>query len=112
MSSPGTQTTAGPSWDAIAQGVGLILAAAQPVVAGAEIVFPGGAVAIEIANKLLQGLVAEEPTAKALIDQFISGAPPTADQLAADIAARKGAFANLDAAVAARIAQLQAVGNG
>ena len=65
-------------WEALAQKVSEGVTILAPL---AEGMVPGLAPAITIASKIIQGGIAAEPTAVALIQQIQAGTPPTQDQL-------------------------------
>jgi hypothetical protein len=93
-------------WDKIAAGASDFIKTAAPI---AETLEPEAAAGIEIGSKVLQGLLAAEPSAKALVTQVTSGTPLTAaqvrdyyatykrddDALAADIAEHLAALGKL-----------------
>lgn len=69
-------------WDKVAQGVNTFVTAAAPFVdAGIAAFAPEAAVAVSLGEKIITGVMAEEPAAKALYNQISSGTPPTPDQL-------------------------------
>lgn len=67
------------NWETIAQKVAEGVNALAPI---AETLVPEAAATIAIVNKIIQGAMAAEPTAVALVQQIQSGGVPTADQLA------------------------------
>jgi hypothetical protein len=100
------------TWQTVADDVNKIFGAVQPylpaveAVAGATV--PGAALAIDIADKVLQGYLALEPTAVELVTQMQSGTPVTANQLIQYQNERAAAYLEAKAAIAAALAKLPA----
>lgn len=93
------------NWNKIASGVADIVSAAEPFVSAA---FPGASAALSIAEKILQGVIAAEPTAVALYERITSGEVPTPDELQKYAAAYEASYQKLKADLAAKIAALPA----
>lgn len=104
MTTPVTSQT---DWNAILSAVAQGLTALAPIISAAV---PGSAVAIDIAQKIAQGVLAAEPAAIALYNQITSGGTVTPDQLAAYITDNDAANAQLQADIAERLAFLAAKG--
>jgi len=102
MSSQGTPST----WDEIVAGVNGFVTAIAPLVPVAEVAFPGGAAAISIGEKIVQGVIAAEPTAVALYNQIVGGTPPTAAQLQAFEDGYEADYLTLKADIAKQLAAL------
>ncbi|HSV14223.1 MAG TPA: hypothetical protein VLI90_08180 [Tepidisphaeraceae bacterium] len=84
------------------QQVSAFVSATAPIVdAGVGIALPELAPAIDAGTKILQGVLAEEPAAKALYDQIKSGETPTADQIAAIESSYEADYQQLKADIAA-----------
>lgn len=66
------------TWENIAQTVGTVVTALAPIVSA---VVPGAAAAIAIGTKIVQGVIAAEPTAVALFNRIKSGEQVTAAEL-------------------------------
>lgn len=92
-----------PSWQTISNDVVSIVTALAPFASAA---FPGAGVAISIGTKILQGAIALEPTAVALVNQIKAGNPPTATQLQQFDADYEAAYQKLKADLAAKLAAL------
>jgi hypothetical protein len=110
MSDPATPAPAAAdptsNWDQIAQGISTVVNTIGPlVVAGASLAFPGASVAISAGEKILQGVLSEEPAAVALYKQITSGTPPTAAQVASFETAYEAAYQQTKADIAAAIAK-------
>lgn len=95
------------NWEVIAEKVSEGVAVLAPIVSAA---FPEAAVAAGIINKVVQGLMAAEPTAVALVKQIQSGAPATPDQLAQFYSTYTHDDDALKANIDAHIAALKAAG--
>lgn len=72
----------------------------------AETLVPEAAPAIAIINKIIQGAMAAEPTALALVQQIQSGTPPSQTQLAQYYAAYQADDNALKADIEAHLAVL------
>lgn len=72
-------TTDGFDWSTIITDVGIFVNAAAPLVEAAD---PGLAPAIAMGERIIQGAIAEVPSAVALYKTFTSGGTPTPEQLA------------------------------
>lgn len=102
MSQPQNSST---SWETIAGDVVAVVTALAPFASAA---FPEAALALGVATKLLQGALALEPEAVALINQIKSGTPPTPAQLQQFDANYEAAYQKLKSDLAAKIAALPA----
>jgi hypothetical protein len=71
-----------------------------------DILFPGSVATIGLGVKLAQGIAAGVPQAVALWDEINSDVPPTAAELAADIADENSAFNKVMADIDAKLATL------
>jgi hypothetical protein len=89
--------------DDITKGVTTVVDVLAPV---ASVAFPQAAVAIAIGSKIIQGVIAAEPTAIALFNQIKGGTPPTPAQLAQFSADYETAYQKLNADIAAKLAAL------
>jgi len=98
-----SQTQATPSWQTISNDVVDVVTALAPFASAA---FPGAGIAISIGTKILQGAIALEPTAVALINQIKAGTPPTVAQLQQFDADYEAAYQKLKGDIAAKIAAL------
>jgi hypothetical protein len=105
-----TQAPAPTTWDDIANGVSAFLNAAAPLLPVAEdvvqVAFPGAGAALSLGEKILQGVVAAEPSAVALYKQVTSGTPPTPAQLAQYASDYEASYQQLKADIATQIAAL------
>lgn len=81
--------------------VSLFVSLVAPIV---EVAAPGASAAISVGTKLLQGVLAAEPTAVALFDQIKSGAPVSDADLQKFAADYEDAYQQLDADISARLA--------
>ena len=95
-------TTPTTTWEAILADVSAIIGAIAPVV---DLASPTIGTALTVVGKLSASAAAAEPTAVALMAQIKSGTPATPDQLATAISAYEAAYAQLDADIAAKLAQ-------
>ncbi len=91
------------NWDAVANVAGEVVKLLEPIAAAAV---PGAAEAIAIGTKIVQGVIAAEPTAVALYEQIKSGTPPTPAQLQQFEADYEDAYQTLRRDIAARLAAL------
>ena len=70
------------NWKTIAANVSSFVQAAEPVIAAAvTIAAPEAAAGVAIGEKIIQGMLAAEPTAMALYNQISGGTPATPEQL-------------------------------
>lgn len=92
-------------WEAISTDVAVGVSILAPF---AETLVPEAAPAIAIVNKVIQGAMAAEPTALALVKQIQSGTPPTQTQLAQYYAAYQADDNALKADIEAHLAALAA----
>ena len=90
------------NWDEVATIANDAVKFLGPIAAAAV---PGSAAAIAIATQIIQGVVAAEPAAIALYNQITSGTDVTPDQLQAYIADNEASYAELQAAIALKLAQ-------
>lgn len=88
-------------WNDIAQKVSTFIQDGAPI---AEELVPAWAPAIQIGSKLLQGAIAAEPTAVALVKDIQSGTVPTPAQLQTFSAQYEADYQTLHADIAAKIA--------
>lgn len=102
MSNPGTPST----WDDVVNGVTKFVNAVSPLLPLAEAAFPGAAAGIALGEKIVQGALALNPTAIALVKQIQSGVPPTAEQLKAYQDSYEADYQQLKADIAAQLAAL------
>ncbi len=92
-------------WNATATSVSAFVKAAMPVIdAAVSIAAPEAAVAVSIGEKIIQGVIAEEPTAMALYEQIAGGVPVTKDQVAKLEADYEAAYQQTKADIAAKLA--------
>jgi hypothetical protein len=87
--------------DNIVADVTTVVSALAPI---AETLDPALAPAIAIGTKIVQGVLATEPTAVALYNQLKAGTPPTAAQLTQFQSAYESAYQKLNADIAAKLA--------
>lgn len=87
---------------AIVDEVSMFVSLVAPII---EIAAPGSSAAIGIGSKILQGVLAAEPSAVALYDQIKSGAPVSEDDLHKFAADYEDAYQQLNADIAAQIAK-------
>lgn len=92
-------------WDAIAKGAADVALTLAPLVG---IAFPGGAAAIEIGTKIVQGVFAAEPTALALYNRIKNGAVPTPAELQQFSDDYEASYQRLKRDIAAKLAALPA----
>jgi hypothetical protein len=93
----------------VAQTVSQIVTASAPVIdAVVAVAAPEAAAAVGIAEKVIQGVIAEVPEAQALYNQIKSGTPPTAFELAQFESAYETDYQKTKADLAAAIASAQA----
>lgn len=90
-------------WKQIAQTVADLVKAAAPVLA---VVAPGAASAVQIADQIIQGVIAAEPTAVALFNRIKNGAVPTPDELQQFSADYEASYQRLKRDIAAKLAAL------
>lgn len=86
---------------AIVDEVSMFVSLVAPIV---EIAAPGSSAAISVGSKILQGVLAAEPSAVALYDQIKSGAPVSEDDLKNYEADYDDAYQQLNADIAAKLA--------
>lgn len=98
----GTQST-GWDWNAIAADVSAFVTAVEPLVG---VMAPGASAAIGIGAKIIQGVLAEEPTAMALYDQIVGGTAVTPQQLQQYAADYEASYQKLNADIAAKLAAM------
>lgn len=99
------------NFDQITKAVSDFVTAAAPIVnAGVAAFAPEAAAGVSIAEKLIQGVLDEEPAAKALYDQVVGGTPLTAEQVKAFEADYESAYQKTKADIAAKLAALHAAG--
>lgn len=91
------------NWDSILQTVQDGITALAPIL---SIAIPGSNVAINIVERIAQGVLAAEPAAVALFDQIKSGGAVTQEQLTAYINDNDAANAQLQADIAAKLATI------
>jgi hypothetical protein len=105
MSSPATPTAPASvfNWSAIATDAGDVVAALAPLVALAA---PGASAAISIGVKIIQGVIAAEPTAVALYNQIQDGTPATAAQLQTFASDYETSYQKLNTDIAVKLAAL------
>lgn len=97
------------NWDNIAAQVSNFLNAAAPLVNGVVATFaPEASAGLSISEKLLQGVIAAEPTAVALVQQVANGTPLTGAQIAAFEANYETDYQKTKADIAAALAALPA----
>ncbi len=85
----------------VARGVSAMITTVSPVIYVAD---PAAGAIITLGSKILSGLVAAEPEAVALVNQIMSGTPPTPAQLAAYAASYEAAYQQLNDDIAAKLA--------
>lgn len=102
----GTSTTDEPLWQRIMDNVTAFVDAATPIADMVAAADPALAPAIAIGEKLLQGVIAEEPTAVNFWKQFQSGTPPTQAQLTQWAADYDASYSKLKADIATQLAAL------
>lgn len=91
------------NWTDIASKVSAAVDALAPL---AEALVPEAAAAVEIGQKIIQGVIDEEPTAIALYNQIVSGTPPSAAQLQQFSSDYEDSYQKLAADIKAKIAAL------
>ena len=91
------------NWESIAQTASNVVSALAPFVGMAV---PGASEAISIGQKIIQGVIASEPTAVALYTQITSGTPATPDQLQQYAAEYEASYQKLNADILAKLAAL------
>lgn len=97
----------------ISQAISAFVTAAQPMVDGAVGVFaPELSAGVSIGEKLIQGVLAEVPSAVTLVDQIASGTDLTAEQVAGFEADYEAAYQKTKADLAAAIAAATAAAKG
>jgi hypothetical protein len=89
------------NWDQISQDVSAVVNFLAPIASAA---LPGAAVAISLGQKIIQGVIAEEPAALSLYSQIRSGATPTQDDLAKFAADYETAYQELNADINEKLA--------
>lgn len=99
-----TDTTS--TWDEVTKNVGTFLTTIQPLLDLAGAAYPPAAAALSIGEKIAQGVLSAEPTATALYKQFLSGTPPTPEQLKAYEDGYEADYQKLKADIAAQLAAL------
>lgn len=90
-------------WTSIAQGTADVAKLLAPLVGAA---FPGASVALEIGTKIIQGVIAAEPTALALYNRIKNGAVPTPAELQQFSDDYEASYQRLKRDIAAKIAAL------
>jgi hypothetical protein len=95
-----------PLWQRIVDNLTTFVNAAQPFVDAVAVADPALAPAIGIGEKLLQGVLAEEPTAVQFWNQIQAGTPPTQAQLTQWAADYETSYQKLKADLAAKLAAL------
>lgn len=91
------------TWENIAQTVGTVVTVLAPIVSAAV---PGAAAAIAIGTKIVQGVIAAEPTAVALYNRITSGEQVTAAELQQYASAYEDAYQRLAKDIADKLAAL------
>ncbi len=92
-------------WDKVTQAASAFISAAEPIVnAAVAVAAPEAAAGLAIGEKILQGVLDEEPAAKALYDQVIGGTPVTQDQVKALEATYEADYQKTKADIAAKLA--------
>jgi hypothetical protein len=93
------------NWTQITQQVSAFVNAAAPIVnAGVAAFAPEAAAAVSIGEKLLQGAIAEEPAAVALVTQITNGTPLSQAQIQQYEADYEAAYQQTKADIAAKLA--------
>lgn len=87
--------------DEIAVAVSAVVSTLAPI---AETAFPEAAAALAIGTKIVQGVLAAEPTAVALYKQIMGGTVATPAQLNDFAAAYEASYQKLNADIAAKMA--------
>lgn len=90
-------------WEAILQTVEQGINALAPII---SVALPGSGVAINLVERIAQGVIAAEPSAVALFKQINSGGGVTQEQLTAYINDNDAANAQLQADIATKLAAL------
>lgn len=90
-------------WTSVANNVAQIVTVLAPFAKAAA---PGSAAAIDIATKVIQGVIAAEPTAIALYNSIKNGAVPTPEELKQFSGAYEASYQKLKADIAAKLAAL------
>ena len=94
-------------WNTIASDVSKFVTAAAPVVdAAVAVLAPEAAASVAIGEKIIQGLIAEEPAAVALYNQIVGGTPATAAQVQQINASYEADYQQAKADIAAALAKL------
>jgi len=94
-------------WDDVTAGITAFVNAAKPIVEGAvAVAAPELMAGLSIGEKIVQGMLAEIPAAKALYVQITSGTPATKDQIAQLEADYEASYQKLRADIAAKLAAL------
>ncbi len=87
------------TFEDLARDASAVVTALQPVVAAAS---PAAATAVGVGARIVQGALALEPAAVALVQQMASGALPTADQIKAFESDYEAAYEQLRVDLAAK----------
>lgn len=90
-------------WKQIANTVADLVSAAAPVL---DVVAPGAASAVHIADRILQGVLASEPTALSLYSRIKSGEVPTPTELQQYANDYEASYQRLRADIAKKLAAL------
>lgn len=90
-------------FDEIAKGVSGVVNALAPLIGSA---FPEAAAAIYLGSKIVQGLLAAEPTAVSLYNRITSGEQVTAAELQQYASAYEAAYQQLSKDIADKLAAL------
>jgi Na+/glutamate symporter len=90
-------------WTSIAQGAANVATLLAPLVGAA---FPGASIAIEMGTKIIQGVIAGEPTAIALYNRIKNGEVPTPAELQQFSDDYEASYQRLKRDIAAKLAAL------